>query len=393
VTPHGPAYDVIVVGLGGMGSAAAYHLARRGQRVLGLERFDPAHNQGSSHGGSRLIRQVCFEDPAYVPLVRRAYELWRELEHNSGDALLLATGGLLLGSPECTMLTGARATAIESDVTHEFLAAAEIRRRFPTLAPGDDTVAFFEPSAGVLRPEVAVAAHLRLAEATGADLHFVEPVTGWSATSREGVTVVTGTGTYRAERLVICPGAWAPSLLGDVGVPFAPQRLVQTWFQPEGGVTPFLPDRHPFWLWDVGSGGRLGFSGFLYGSPAIDGPDGGVKLSRVCEQPCTAETLDRVVTTVEVEEVAALLRPRLSVRLGPVVRATVCMWTNTPDHHFVLAIHPQHPEVVVAAGCSGHAFRYVPVIGEILADLAIDGKTAHSIALFESGRAGSFEEP
>ncbi len=388
----GPAYDVIVVGLGGMGGAAAYHLARRGQRVLGLERFDPAHNQGSSHGGSRLIRQVCYEDPAYVPLVQRAYELWRELEHNSGEALLLATGGLLLGSPECTMLTGARATALAWDIAHELLPAAEIRRRFPTLSPGDDTVGFFEPSAGVLRPELAVAAHLRLAEATGADLHFVEPVTGWSAAAGEGVTVVTGRATYRADRLVICPGAWAPSLLGDVGVPFSPQRLVVTFFQPQGGVTPFLPDRHPFWIWDVGGSGHPGFSGFLYGSPALDGPDGGVKLSRVCEQPCTAETLDRVVTTTEVEEVAALLRPRLGVRLGPLVRATACMWTNTPDHHYVLATHPEHPEVVVAAGCSGHAFKFVPVIGEILADLAIDGKTAHSIALFGPGRAGSFEE-
>ena len=390
--PRGPAYDVIVVGLGGMGGAAAYHLARRGQRVLGLERFDPAHNQGSSHGGSRLIRQVYFEDPAYLPLVQRADQLWRELEHNSGEALLLATGGLLLGSPECTMLTGARATAIEWGLAHEFLPAAEIRRRFPTLAPGDDTMGFFEPTAAVLRPELAVAAHLRLAEATGADLHFVEPVTGWSAASGEGVTVVTDTATYRADRLVICPGAWAPSLLGDIGVPFAPQRLVQTWFQPEGGVTPFLPDRHPFWMWDVGSGGHRGFSGLLYGSPAIDGPEGGVKLNLVREQPCSPETLDRVVTTAEVEDVAALLRPRLGVGLGPLVRATVCMWPNTPDHHFVLAIHPHHPEVVVAAGCSGHAFKFVPVIGEILADLAIDGTTTHSIALFEPGRAGSFED-
>jgi sarcosine oxidase len=306
--------------------------------------------------------------------------------------LLLATGGLLLGSPECRMLTGARAIAREWDLAHEFLPAVEIRRRFPTLAPGDETVAFFEPTAGVLRPELAVAAHLRLAEATGADLHFVEPVTGWFASPGEGVTAITDTATYRADRLVICPGAWAPSLLGDVGVPFAAQRVLQTWFQPEGGVTPFLPDRHPFWMWDVGSGGHLGYSGLLYGSPAIDGPDGGVKLSHVREQPCSAETLDRVATTAEVEEVAALLRPRLSVRLGRVVRATVCMWTNTPDHHFVLATHPQHPAVVVAAGCSGHAFKFVPVIGEILADLAIDGKTAHSIALFEPGRAGSFEE-
>jgi sarcosine oxidase len=287
------------------------------------------------------------------------------------------------------MVTGAQATAREWNLTHELLGAAEIRRRFPPLTPGDDTAGFYEPDAGVLRPELAVAAHLRLAGAAGADLHFTEPVKGWSATSGAGVTVVTGTTTYRADRLVICPGAWAPTLIGNIGVPLATQRVVATWFQPEGGVTPFLPDRHPFWLWDVGGGAeRLGFPGFLYGAPAIDGPDGGVKLSRVDEQPCSAESVDRVVTTAEVEEVAALLRPRLGVRVGPAIRAAVCMWTNTPDHHFVLAAHAEHAEVLVAAGCSGHGFKFVPVIGEILADLAIDGKTAHSITLFEPGRFG-----
>ena len=387
----GRVYDVIIVGLGGMGSAAAYHLARRGQRVLGIERFTPAHDLGSSHGRSRLIRQC--EDPAYVPLAQRAYELWRDLEQSSGEALLLVTGGLYLGPPGCLMLTDAQAAADRWDLPHEFLAAAEIQRRFPTFVPTGDTVALFEPTAGVLRPELAVATHLRLAGHAGADLHFTEPVKGWSAIQGEGITVVTGAATYRTERLVLCPGPWAPTLLEDIGVPFATQRLVETWFQPEGGVTPFLPDRHPFWMWDLGSGGqRPGVPGFLYGAPAIDGPDGGVKLSRVDEQPCSAETVDRVVTTAELEEVASLLRPRLAVRLGAAARASVCMWTNTPDHHFVLAVHPRCPEVVVAGGCSGHAFKFLPVIGEILADLAIDGKTTHPISLFDPARTGSFEE-
>jgi sarcosine oxidase len=387
--PNRRAHDVIVVGLGGMGSAAVYHLARRGQRVLGLDRFTPAHNRGSSHGGSRLVRRTCWEAPDYVPLAERSYELWRELERSSGEDLLLITGGLLLGSPGCTMLTGAQAVASAWDLDHELLSAAEIRRRFPTLAPGPATVAFFEPTAGVVRPETAVATHLRLAEAAGADLHFGEPVTTWSATPGGGVTVVTDTATYRADRLVICPGAWATPLLGDMGVPFAVQRLVVTWFQPEGGVTLFLPDRHPWWLWDVGSSSshQLGFPGFVYGFPALDGPDGGVKLSQVSEQPCTAETVDRAVSAAEVEQVAAALRPRLGVPLGPLVQASVCIWTNTPDHHFVLASHPLHPEVVVAAGCSGHAFKFLPVIGEIVADLTLDGKTAHSVALFEPERA------
>jgi len=382
----GGSHDVIVVGLGGMGSAAAYHLARRRQRVLGLERFGPVHDQGSSHGGSRLIRQACYEDPAYVPLAQRSYELWRELEASSGDTLFLDTGGLLLGSPDCRMIRGALAVAAQIGLEHEVLTAAAIRRRFPTLAPSDDTVAYFEPAAGVLRPENAVAAHLQLAERAGAELHFYEPISDWCCDRFAGVSVRTWAGTYSADRLVICPGAWAPGLLGDLPVPFTPQRVVVTRFHPQGGVTPFLPDRHPFWVWDPGTNSGPGFAGFLYGSPALDGPDGGVKLSRVDERPCMAETVDRVITTSEIDEVAAALRPHLGVELGPVVEARVCMWTNTPDHHFVLGQHPKQPDVIVGAGCSGHAFKYLPAIGEMLADLVVDGKTSYDVSLFEPVR-------
>jgi sarcosine oxidase len=369
-----------------MGSAAAYHLARRGLGVLGLERFGPVHDQGSSSGGSRLIRQACYEDPAYIPLMRRSYELWRELEACSGETLLLDTGGLLLGSPGSTLISAALGVAAEFELHHEVLTAPDIRRRFPTLAPSDDTVAYFEPAAGVLRPENAVATHLRLADFAGADLHFFEPVSDWRRDGAGGVTVRTWAGTYSAPRLVICPGAWAPGLLGELSVPFAPQRVIVTRFQPQGGVTPFLPDRHPFWIWDTGTNSGLGFNGFLYGSPALDGPNGGVKLSRVEERPCMAETVDRAITDSEIDDVAAALRPHLAVPLGPVVEARVCMWTNTPDHHFVLGPHPDQPDVIVGAGCSGHAFKYLPVIGEILADFVMDGKTAHSVELFDPGR-------
>jgi sarcosine oxidase len=217
-------------------------------------------------------------------------------------------------------------------------------------------------------------------------------VVHWSESEAGSVTVTTAAGTYTAERLVICPGPWAPELLGDVGVPLAVQRLVTTWFEPVGGVSPFLPDRHPWWLWDLDGGKRVGFAEFLYGFPAVDGPGGGVKLSRVLEQPCSADGLDRAVSDDEVEAVAALLRRQVAVPLDRLVRAEVCMWTNTPDHHFVLGEHPRHRQVVVAAGCCGAAFKFVPVIGEIVADLAVDGKTAHAIELFAPGRGGVFAE-
>jgi sarcosine oxidase len=375
-----PGYDAIVIGLGGMGSAAAWQLARRGRRVLGLERFTPAHDRGSSHGGSRVIRQAYFEDPAYVPLVLRAYELWREVERRTGSELLLITGALMIGSPESEVVAGSLRSARQWGLDHDMLDAAELRRRFPTFAPSDGTVALFEARAGVVRPEAAVAAHLRLAREAGAELRFEEPVLAWNADpSGGGVTVRTAGGVERADRLVVCPGAWAPEVLSDLDVPFAVERQVQFWFEPAGDPGAFLPGRHPVWVWDGG-----GDDGQPYGLPAVDGPGGGVKAAWFRRgRPCTADTLDRDVSPAEVGEMAATLRARVPLLPGRFLRAVPCLYTNTPDQHFVVAVHPRHPQVVVACGFSGHGFKFTPVIGEILADLAIDGTTAHPIGLFD----------
>jgi sarcosine oxidase len=365
-----------------MGSAAAHHLARRGRRVLGLERFTPAHDRGSSHGGSRIIRQAYFEDPAYVPLVLRAYELWRELERAAGADLLLITGGLMIGAPESEVVAGSLRSARQWGLEHEVLDAAELHRRFPAFAPTPGTVALYEGQAGVVRPEAAVAAHLRLAADAGAELRFSEPAVAWELDRPGGgVTVTTGSGAVRADRLVVCPGAWAPELLSELGVPFAVERQVQFWFEPTGGVDPFLPGRQPIWAWD-GDG-----DGTPYGVPALDGPEGGVKVAWFRRgRPCTADTLDRDVSAAEVEAITEALRHRVPPLAGRFLRAVPCMYTNTPDQHFVVAAHPLHPQVVVACGFSGHGFKFAPVIGEILADLAIDGTTGHPIALFDPCR-------
>jgi sarcosine oxidase len=375
-------HDVIVVGLGGMGAAAAWHLARRGRRVLGLERFTPAHDRGSSHGRSRVIRQAYFEDPAYVPLVLRAYELWREVEQATGDELLLITGALMMGSSESEVVAGSLRSAQHWGLEHQVLDATDVRRRFPAFAPTADTVAVYEAQAGVVRPEAAVAAHLRLAADADAELRFSEPVVAWEADgSGEGVTVTTGSGVERADRLVICPGAWAPEVLSDLGVPFAVERQVQFWFEPAGGIGAFLPGRHPVWVWDGGGDGQP------YGLPAVDGPAGGVKAAWFRRgRPCTADTLDRHVSPAEVEEMAETLRARVPGLQGRFLRAVPCLYTNTSDQHFVVALHPRHPQVVVACGFSGHGFKFAPVIGEVLADLAIDGATGHPIALFDPRR-------
>lgn len=375
-------YDVIVVGLGGMGSAAACHLARRGQRVLGLERFTPAHDRGSSHGRSRVIRQAYFEDPAYVPLVLRAYELWGEAEQATGRDLLLITGALMIGAPDSEVVAGSLRSAREWGLDHELLDAGELQRRFPIFAPTADTVALYEGQAGVVRPEAAVEAHLALAAGAGADLRFEEPVLAWEAdSSGDGVAVTTERGIERAGRLVLCPGAWAPDVLAGLGVPLTVERQLQFWFQPSGEADAFLPGRYPVWVWDGGGDGQP------YSLPAIDGLEGGVKAAWFRHgRTCTPDTIDRRVTAAEVGEMAEMLRTRVPLLPGRFLRAVACMYTNTPDQHFVVTLHPAYPQVAVACGFSGHGFKFAPVIGEILADLAITGATAHPIALFDPRR-------
>ncbi|MET9903013.1 N-methyl-L-tryptophan oxidase [Streptomyces sp. NPDC006446] len=376
-----PTYDVIVIGLGGMGSAAAHHLSARGARVLGLEKFGPVHNRGSSHGGSRITRQSYFEDPAYVPLLLRAYKLYDELERATGRDIATLCGGVMVGHPDSRTVSGSLLSAQRWDLPHEMLDATEIRRRFPTLTPDDDEVALFEARAGLLRPENTVAAHLQLATRQGADLHFDEPMTRWEP-YRDGVRVHTAENTYTAGQLVICPGAWAPQLLTDLGVPFRIERQVMYWFQPTGGVGPFVPERHPIYIWEDPAGVQV------YGFPSIDGPELGAKVAFFRKGvECTPEDIDRTVHEDEIRAMADHMSGRIPDLPGAFLKAATCMYSNTPDEHFVIARHPAHPEsVTVACGFSGHGFKFVPVVGEILADLALDGSTEHPIGLFDPQR-------
>jgi sarcosine oxidase len=371
-------YDVIVVGLGGMGSAAARHLAARGQRVLGLEQFTPAHDRGSSHGGSRVIRQSYFEDPAYVPLLLRAYELWDEAGKEADVELLTMTGGLYLGPPDSTTFAGSLAAAREWGLPHEVLDAAAIRDRFPTFDPAPGEQGVFEERAGFVRPEASVAAHLELAARDGAELRFGEKVELWASVG-DGVVVTTGSTTYRAGALVIAPGAWAPGLLADLGLPLRVERQVQYWFDPAAGVGPY--EHHPVYVAEQAEGNQI------YGFPATDGPAGGVKVAFFRHgRPADPDALDRVVTEAEVAEMRARVGQTLPGLPGALNRTVVCMYTTTADEHFVIAPHPAHERVTVACGFSGHGFKFVPVVGEILADLAVDGATAHPIALFDPRR-------
>jgi len=371
-------HDVIVIGLGGMGSAAAWHLSRRGQRVLGIERFGPAHDRGSSHGATRMIRQAYFEDPAYVPLLLRAYELWDDLTAQAGHPMIHRTGGLMIGDPASTAVVGALASARAHDLPHELLDSVQIRRRYPTLTPAVHEVAFYEDNAGWVRPEDTVRTHLDLARRAGADLLFDTPVVGWDTTGR-GVTVSTPDAVHTADRVVITAGAWAPQLLQRVGLPLTVERQVQHWYNPAGGLAAFTG--HPVYIWEDPDGVQF------YGFPAVDGPDGGVKVAFFRRGRVTdPDALDTTVSAAEIEEMTSWVRDRVPGLAGTHLRAEPCLYTNTPDQDFVIDHLPGHPEVVIAAGFSGHGFKFVPVVGELLADLGTNGASPLPHELFSTSR-------
>ena len=382
--------DVIVVGLGAMGSAAAYHLASRGHRVAGLDRFRPPHRQGSSHGRSRAIRQAYFEDPAYVPLVLRAYELWERLEADSGRELLQRTGCLMLGGEDSEVVSGSLASAREHDLPHRLLDAAELGRHYPQMEPEAGTVGLLEEEGGVLGPEDCIEVHLELASRVGADLRFDEAVQGWRATG-EGVEVRTARNRLRADALVMTAGPWVPDLLATAGGTggtwsrsLRPRRTVMTWIEPRGGVGPWLPERFPVWVWDLGDGRPIS-----YGFPALEGTGGGVKVGlHSGGEPTDAETVDRKTHPADHDALMGGLVGFPDLVDGESLRDCVCLYTDTPDGHFLLAPVPETPQVLVAAGFSGHGFKFAGVVGEILADLVEEGSTEHPISLFSPDRAG-----
>jgi len=368
-------YDVAVAGLGGFGSATTAHLAARGQRVLGLDRFPAAHAYGASHGESRIVRQVYYEGAGYVPLVRRAYELWERLGRDAdGGPLLTRTGGLFIGRSGSRVFDGSLACAQEWSLEHEVLEPEEVTRRFPALTPPAGAATLFEAAAGVVAPERAVRAHLRTAAGHGAELRHDEPLESWEATP-SGVRVTTSRGSYDVGALVLAPGRWAPDLLAGLGLKLRVEPRVMHWFDPPGGVDAFLPHRFPIWIWDRDDGVAP------YGVPAVGGASGGVKaalhyLGGRTEQEWTPR------------DVAELLRPLLPGLGDRHLRAVGCTYTLTPDEHFVVGRHPGHENVLLACGFSGHGFKFTPVIGEALAQLVVDGKTAHPLGLFDPARFG-----
>jgi sarcosine oxidase len=367
-------FSVIIVGLGAMGSAVACHLARRGERVLGLDQFAPPHALGSSHGQTRIIREAYFEHPVYVPLVQRAYELWSELERQTGRSLFRETGGMMIGKPDGAVVAGAKRSAKEHSLQHEIFSAAEVRTRFPALQPTDEMIAVWEPRAGMLFPEACIEAHLTMARKHGADLRADEPVLNWAGDG-DGVRVVTSKAAYHAGQLVLTAGSWTQSLLRDLNLPLAIERQVQFWFEPKHRVW-FRPDNCPIHIWEHEPGR------FFYGFPDLGG---GVKVARHHEgERVNADSINREVRPEEVEAMRSIVRQFLPEADGPLRSAVVCMYTNTPDGHFFIDRHPANPRVLIASPCSGHGFKFSSVIGEVMADLLTEGRTPFDLSLFRN---------
>jgi sarcosine oxidase len=371
-------YDVLVVGLGVMGSSIAANCARRGRSVLGIERFWPVHDRGASHGKSRLIRQAYFEHVAYVPLVLRSYELWRELEARSGEHLMTITGLLLAGKESTKVVAGSRRSAEQHRLPVEYLTASDIARRFPMTRPRPDEVGIFEREGGVIFPEAAVHALLRTAADAGAQMRFGVRVTDWHRTGPRALRVAFDDGsTAEAKQVVLSVGPWLESMAAQTGIPLKVQRNVQAWFAP--GTPEFTADRFPAFLLD-----REGLPNVIYGMPDLGD---GVKAAFHSRGNYTKpDQLERGISEDDIVPIQTALADWIPGAGQTFLSAKACMYTLTPDEHFAIGRHPGDPSVIVAGGFSGHGFKFAPVVGEIVADLLIDGGSRYDIGFLAPDR-------
>lgn len=374
----GTTYDLIVIGLGAMGSATAYHAARQGHKVLGLDAYERNHTLGSSHGRSRIIRESYAEGPQYVPLVQRAYKLWRNLEQESGEHLLTMTGGIYIGLPGSDIVTGVILSAREHHLSCDYLTASEVMSRFPGFRVPESMVGVYEPNGGALDAQACVEAHLDMAARAGADLHHSEPVVRWSPDG-EGVQVETATATYRAARLVIAAGAWTSDLLAELSLPLTVWRVVTAYFDPAGPL--FDAGSFPFYLLEVPEG-------TYYGLPNLPGQ--GMKAGRHdAGEVCTSQTIRRTVDANEVDEIRSMMDIYMPSAADTLKEVSTCIYTMTPDEDFIIDRHPAHPQVAYVSACSGHGFKFSASIGEALAQLSLEDTMSPLISSFSAARFGA----
>jgi sarcosine oxidase len=386
-------YDLIIVGLGAVGAASAYQAAKRGAKVLGIDRFAPPHALGSSHGDSRITRVAIGEGEHYTPIVRRSHQIWREIEALTGEELLAVTGGLIISSSARRATTHVEnffdntlAAARRFGIEHEMLDAAGLRELFPQFNVSDNEVGYYEPGAGYLRPEACVRAELALAEKHGAELRRNERVL---AIADEGgaVRVRTGADEYSAREVIVAAGAWLPRFLdADLARHFRVTRQVLYWFEPAAPIAELTVPRFPVWIWELQDRENV-----IYGFPAVDGEAAGVKVAT--EQYASETHPDEVIREVTGAEIRDMHRNLVAPYLPGIgarcVKALACLYTATPDFHFAIGRHPRMPHVIIASACSGHGFKHSAAIGEALAQLSGTGRSDLDLGAFALERFNS----
>lgn len=387
-------FDVIILGLGAMGSAATYQLSKRGVRVLGIDQYNPPHSLGSSHGETRMTRQAIGEGEQYVPLVLRSHEIWREVEGLTGRKLLYPIGGLFLGAQDSQVtphncfnfLQQTIDAAKKFDIKHDILDTAQLKKRFPQFNVTNET-GYFEYNAGYLVPDLCIEAQLGLAQRQGATLHTNERVLEVTpASSNDKVTVRTDKGQYESERLIISAGPWVSQFLEpEYADLFKVYRQVMFWFNVDPNhLQNYSPNNCPVYVWIFEKGGEFGF----YGFPSTDGRT----IKMATEQFTAFTTPEQVDREVKEKEIKSAYEDYVKDRLIGITdtceNAVSCLYTTTPDSDFVIDFDPKHPQIIIASPCSGHGFKHSAAIGEVLADLSTTGRSKIDISKFSFNRFG-----
>jgi sarcosine oxidase len=375
------AFDVIVAGVGGMGAQTCLRLAERGQHVLGLERFDIPHTFGSSHGFNRIIRLAYFEHSSYVPLLRRSYELWRDLEQRAGEQLLFVTGSMDIGPAGSSVVNGSLASCRQHDLAHEQLNAMEVMRRFPGYCLPADYEAVLQPDGGFVASERAIVAGVNLAMDNGAIVRAREPLIDYAPIAGGGVRVRTSKGVYEAGRLILSAGAWIGDHVPQLSSTAVPERQVLGWFRPKAPAH--------FRLGSFPVSNLKCDLGHFYQFPEWHVPGFKIGLYHHLQETGSADGLSRDPTLADEAVLREGMRRFFPEADGDCLALRACLFTNTPDEHFVVDTLPNFAEVVVASPCSGHGYKFAAVMGEILADLAMDRQPAFDLSLFRMGRFNS----
>lgn len=369
-------YEVGIIGIGTMGSTAIFHLARRGYRVIAFEQFRPVHDFGSHSGRTRIIRQAYHESPDYVPLVLRADELWCELEKSSGHPLLIRTGGIDLGPQGCSFVAGALEACQTHNLPYEYLKAGEIMKRWPQFTIPDDWEACYNTQAGFLLVDQCIQAHIDGAKARGARICEEESVISFKE-QNSSVQIRTNKGTYEVGCLIVCAGAWTSWILKHLGLPLVVRRKTLAWLRPKNPED-FLPEKFPIFVTETGEDAIYGFPLYDHAGVKIANHFGGLEVH--------PDRVDRTFHETDAADMKNFVRNYLPGITEEVLDGKICLYTLTPDEHFIIDFYPGKRNILIAAGFSGHGFKFAPVVGEILADLFVEGRTRHPIDKFQISR-------